>query len=820
MRIILLILLILARISIQAQGIQKEISVSIGTVERCPALLALPDDYSTTSGRYPLIVFLHGKGEASDPANLSKIYKSTTAGGPANFIARGLWPSSFTNPADGKAYKFIVVSPQAKGYSTSSSQLMYLLSDLVNTYRIDTNRIYLTGLSAGGDGVVKYTSNVTPSGSPMSTRFKPAAIVPMSAAAGMPQPAWIQQTIKDSVKVFGFGSETDLHGIHTHLYITGAYGGNNGPPPPGLGANGRFKAYTGGHCCWGTYYNPAFKESINGKLMNIYEWMLQYSRNPALPPVTNPPPVPNVSPLAKAAQAVLLPADSVLLVGTGADSDGSIVKYEWSTVSGATPAVPTHAKPGGRSFILKADAQGYLVIDNAGGTYRPGDTIYLNGYFKSVAISNMKGAADNFITVRNVPGQTTIVGDSTWSGGAWAQGLVFRNCHFIEVSGTHKNNFKIVGSNSTAKDSRGYPVRSAYMDLGIGDLSDNFIVHDLSIRHGGTGVWAKTEVSATKSSTWFPNTYLDNFEFYNLDIYNTYNEGMYVGHTATYWNIGNNSPLYPGPKDPVPDPNIYKRPIKLRNVKIHDNYLHDIGNDGIQTAAIDNLEVYNNEIFNWATKQQSADNGAMLIGGRVKGFNVHDNYVHDGWGELMQVYAEGGALSVIRNNLFVRNKMDGVSFRGTDNLSVSFVQNTVAYAGSSTIRVNGYFGGTEVRIEKCILAVPRTMYTGIMYPKFFIYTENNGYATEAPSPNEAKKYVTATEANWSEANFFLPNSGSPAVGYGYVKNSNVGISHSIVSPTSQNTMVKGLKAGTYVFRLTVTDNRGATASDEVKVLVQ
>jgi hypothetical protein len=44
-------------------------------------------------------------------------------------------------------------------------------------------------------------------------------------------------------------------------------------------------------------------------------------------------------------------------------------------------------------------------------------------------------------------------------------------------------------------------------------------------------------------------------------------------------------------------------------------------------------------------------------------------------------------------------------------------------------------------------------------------------------------------------------------------------SYSIVSPTSSSTKLSGLVAGTYVFRLTVTDNKGGTDTDDVTVTI-
>lgn len=100
-------------------------------------LLYLPDGYrQDTLNKWPLLLFLHGSGEKGD--DLEKVKKH----GPPKLIAQG------------KKFPFIVVSPQAtrreQGWSTAD--LYALLLDCKQKYRVDPDRIYLTGLSMGGFG--------------------------------------------------------------------------------------------------------------------------------------------------------------------------------------------------------------------------------------------------------------------------------------------------------------------------------------------------------------------------------------------------------------------------------------------------------------------------------------------------------------------------------------------------------------------------------------------------------------------------------------------------------------------------------------------
>ena len=98
--------------------------------------LFLPKDYkSSESKSWPLILFLHGSGERG--ANLWL----TTTHGPTKFIEK--------NPD----FPFILITPQCpEGRKWSDDIVLGILDQVIDKYNVDTNRVYLTGLSMGGYG--------------------------------------------------------------------------------------------------------------------------------------------------------------------------------------------------------------------------------------------------------------------------------------------------------------------------------------------------------------------------------------------------------------------------------------------------------------------------------------------------------------------------------------------------------------------------------------------------------------------------------------------------------------------------------------------
>jgi predicted peptidase len=101
-------------------------------------LLFLPEDYGADPNRrWPLILFLHGAGERGDDLELVKRH------GIPKIVERQ------------KDFPFITVSPQCpKGswWTAEIEALSALLDKIEESYAVDVDRIYLTGLSMGGYG--------------------------------------------------------------------------------------------------------------------------------------------------------------------------------------------------------------------------------------------------------------------------------------------------------------------------------------------------------------------------------------------------------------------------------------------------------------------------------------------------------------------------------------------------------------------------------------------------------------------------------------------------------------------------------------------
>lgn len=297
------------------------------------SLIYYPDEYKdSTSKNYPVIFFCHGSGEGdpnyfTDNGNGSSLCIMLNNALPGQ-ISSGLKPQAVAN---GKLYKFIVVSIQVwSGGSPGYAQLFNAFPYLKSILRMDTNRLYISGLSEGGYG----TWDVLTNGTDSAFIKKFAAIIPQSAVTleGYRLP-FLRIASRDTIPVLVTCGSGDSFITSSTAYVDSINTSNPTPYVPAIllvrpGLSHQAAA-------WDSIYSVTFRPTQTGG-RNGYEWMLQYVVFPRGPLGTNQPPVSN----AGGNQSITLPTNSVTCAGSGTGQNGATISsYFWSQTSGPSTAV-------------------------------------------------------------------------------------------------------------------------------------------------------------------------------------------------------------------------------------------------------------------------------------------------------------------------------------------------------------------------------------------------------------------------------------------------------------------------------------------------
>lgn len=211
------------------------------TTTELPYLLYLPDDHEKAEQALPMILFLHGSGERGN--NLEYV-KSIG-------LSKKL-ESGFNIP-------FIVIAPQCPSntrWEYHLATLKQLLDQTVETYDVDTERIYLTGLSMGGAGTWSLATaypDLFAAAIPICGRERTELDYPERLKHIKHLPIWCFHGDADTVVP-----------LESSIYLTEnlkAYGGNP-----------KLTIYGGvGHDSWTQTYDN----------LEIYDWLLSHRLNHA-----------------------------------------------------------------------------------------------------------------------------------------------------------------------------------------------------------------------------------------------------------------------------------------------------------------------------------------------------------------------------------------------------------------------------------------------------------------------------------------------------------------------------------------------------------
>ena len=198
-------------------------------------LLYLPDDYQQNQENYPLVLFLHGKGERGDDLEKIKIH------GIPRRIDQGI------------QFPFICIAPQCskEGYWDRIeyvNSLISLIKEVEYDYRVDSDRIYGTGLSMGGLGTLAIA---------LEEPELFSAIIPVCGGAEMYN---IQRLNQLPIWLF-HGDRDDVHPVNNSIIIFQALSPVN------------FHVFL---TVYGGVEHDSWTQTYENK--EIYNWMLNYSK--------------------------------------------------------------------------------------------------------------------------------------------------------------------------------------------------------------------------------------------------------------------------------------------------------------------------------------------------------------------------------------------------------------------------------------------------------------------------------------------------------------------------------------------------------------
>lgn len=236
------------------------------TINSWNAYIKLPDGYdSNPSTYYPTIIFMPGLGEVGTDA--SKLLVA----GPSKFINQG-WNGSVQ--VDSNIIQPIIISLQPPSAYPPESSINTRIQTLKSTYRIDSNKLHLTGLSHGGWCAETFVTGDA-YGGPYTYAGQIASVVAVQAVRpddNSPYPnlfdnfanaggRWLGfEQVNDGRDMLSIANRMNAAVENSAIYIQTNFG-------------------NGGHCCWDEFYGPSKTfANLDSRTESIYQWMLRQEK--------------------------------------------------------------------------------------------------------------------------------------------------------------------------------------------------------------------------------------------------------------------------------------------------------------------------------------------------------------------------------------------------------------------------------------------------------------------------------------------------------------------------------------------------------------
>jgi hypothetical protein len=457
-----------------------------------------------------------------------------------------------------------------------------------------------------------------------------------------------------------------------------------------------------------------------------------------------------------------------------------------------------------RKIYPAKGADNGIYIDGTSYSYAPGDTMVLRASQSPYAyfhLNRFNGTSSARLVIINEGGQVTV-----------QQHINLSNCTWIKLTG------------SGSGDQYGIKVESfpqAGAAVGIVQRSANIEVERLFINNKIYGFWVKEEGScdpALQLGSWV----IDNISLHDNKITNMSQEGMYLGSTA------------PNGERPVTCNGVttYPKPIRLGNFKIYNNIIERTSRGGIQLcgASTGISEIYNNTITNIGYEFNYAQGNGIVLGTYTRAY-VHDNNVKNTFSA--GIYSLGtGTVRIENNRVENSGNLEGHISTGMSNIMVDTRETIPTEFTTFTIKNNIIGTNTDVVDVRIYATFPtfntnneicnNTRITGgpvTIHAATGVQWSNCNSANQLPVVNAGPAQTIALPLNFVQLSGSATDADGLITAYRWSQVS--GPSPAVFSNSSiPNPVASSLVAGTYVLRLTATDNSGASVNSDVQITVR
>ena len=505
----------------------------------------------------------------------------------------------------------------------------------------------------------------------------------------------------------------------------------------------------------------------------------------------------------------------------------------------------------------------YIYFDGTAKGVLPGDVICVQGgNIGSIQFVNIRGAANNPVIIRNCGGQALIGGPTVNNG------IFFNSSRYVHITGTGDSGFtyglKII---QTSLGSQG---------LAYAGLSSDIEIDHMEIQKAGyAAIMAKTDPSKNCADV---SAVRPNFTLYNVSIHDNYihesgGEGIYLGdsfYTGTLVFCGSTQYCHE-----VRGVRIYNNRFEntgresiqvgsgVSDVEIYNNKIYNYGagnlntqNGGVQLGVgtagrlynnfikggtgpaiavqgIGGDYVYNNVIVNPGQEAITVNTRPTPLStdivnkGYLGGVYVVNNTIVNAASAAIIEYVNGAPGNVLYNNLIVASSTvwdktyTTTDWKRSNNIVIPLLANakfvnpgaddyhlssgSLAIDAGTNVSAYGITSDADRKSRPAGASFDAGAYEFIPSQMPPIVNAGADVTLTLPS-NTIMLKGTASDPDGTIATYAWTKQSGPAA--------------ILTNVATTSLSLSGLVSGTYVFRLTVMDNSGLTAFDEVTLSVK